>query len=106
MSRYETEGAVEREPVSVPLPISSREGCGCLFSLSLLGEMSRYETEGAFVTRPWVGPHATKSPVEGAQEAMLRAPVTVTSGNVDDFTLEDFAQPGLSVTASDYLTCW
>jgi hypothetical protein len=57
------------------------------------------------VTRPWVGPHATKSPVKGDQEAMLRAAVTITSGKIDDLTLEDFAQLGLSVTASDYLTC-
>jgi hypothetical protein len=39
------------------------------------------------------------SPVEGDQEAMLRAPVTITSGNIDDLTPDDFAQLGLNVSA-------
>ena len=41
---------------------------------------------GLFVTMPWVGPHATKPPVEGDQEAMLRAAVTVASGKIGPLT--------------------
>jgi len=38
-------------------------------------------------------------PLEGDQEAMLTAPVTITSGAIDDLTPEDFAQLGFNVQA-------
>ena len=38
-------------------------------------------------------------PVEGDQDMMLTAPVTITSGTIDDFTPDDFAQLGLNVQA-------
>jgi alpha-amylase/alpha-mannosidase (GH57 family) len=38
-------------------------------------------------------------PIDGDQEAMLTAPVTITSGGIDDLIPEDFAQLGLNVSA-------